>query len=438
MRIRGIGIHRTEITLRSGRSPVEPRRPAKLGFEAAGEIEAIGAGVKGFAIGDRVALVPAYPASRYGLYGESSLAPARSLIEIPDAVNFEQAAATWAAYGTAWAGLVAFGRLAAGQTVLLPAASRSVGLAAIRFANRLGARPIALTRTSVKAYELRAHEAAAIVATEEQDVVSEIKRLTDGKGAGLVFDPVGGPTFAKLVEATASGGLLILYGALSRDQTAVPPFHIFVRNLTIRGVALPVWASDEAQFGALKRFVTEGLADGSLSPVIARIFPFDDIVEAHRFMEAGNHVGNIVVTVCPPQMEINMPKTTPEQNKALVLEAFDTSFNKRDNEAAARFWSDTYILHSAHIEPGRDGLFNLVSNTPGALRYEHQLIVAEGDYVIVHGRFSGTGGPASWVAADIFRIENGRLAERWDVLQDEATKAESKSALPMFGNRFTA
>src|SRR5258706_2316186 len=137
-------------------------------------------------------------------------------------------------------------------------------------------------------------------------------------------------------------------------------------------------------------------------------------------------------------MESNMTKTTPEQNKALVLEAFNTLFNKRDYEAATRFWSDTYIQHSAHIEPGRDGLFNLIRNTPGTLRYDHQLIVAEGDYVIVHGRFSGTGRPVACVAADIVRIENGRLAEHWDVLQDEATKAESKSGLPMFGDRFTA
>ena len=103
-----------------------------------------------------------------------------------------------------------------------------------------------------------------------------------------------------------------------------------------------------------------------------------------------------------------MPKTTPEQNKVLVLEAFDTLFNKRDYDVAARFWSDTYIQHSAHIEPGRD----LIRSAPGTLRYEHQLIVAEGDYVIVHGRFSGTGRPVSWVAADIVRIENGRLAEQ--------------------------
>jgi predicted SnoaL-like aldol condensation-catalyzing enzyme len=131
-------------------------------------------------------------------------------------------------------------------------------------------------------------------------------------------------------------------------------------------------------------------------------------------------------------------KTTPEQNKALILEAFDTLFNKRGYEAAERYWSPNYIQHSAHIEPGRAGLFNLIRSAPGTLRYEHQLILAEGDYVIVHGRFSGHGRPVAWIAADVVRIEDGRLAEHWDVLQDEATKTESKSGLPMFGDRFPA
>ncbi len=132
-----------------------------------------------------------------------------------------------------------------------------------------------------------------------------------------------------------------------------------------------------------------------------------------------------------------MTQTVQETNKALVLEAFDTLFNKRDYAAAEKYWSPNYIQHSAHIEPGRDGLFNLIRNTPDTLRYEHQLIVAEGDYVIVHGRFTGYGRPVAWIAADIVRIENGRLAEHWDVLQDEATKAQSKSGLPMFGEEFS-
>ena len=131
-----------------------------------------------------------------------------------------------------------------------------------------------------------------------------------------------------------------------------------------------------------------------------------------------------------------MPKTTPEQNKALVLEAFDTLFNKRNYAAAERFWSPDYIQHSAHIAPGREGLFALVRSSPEMLRYENQLILAEGDYVIAHGRFTGNGRPVAWVAADVVRFDDGLLKEHWDVLQDEATKAESVSGLPMFGDRF--
>jgi len=129
-------------------------------------------------------------------------------------------------------------------------------------------------------------------------------------------------------------------------------------------------------------------------------------------------------------------KTTAEANKALVLEAFDTLFNKRDYAAAERFWSPDYIQHSAHIEPGREGLFNLIKSTPPTLRYEAGTVVAEGDYVILHGRFANFGLPVNWIAADIVRIEDGLLAEHWDVIQDEATQQESKSGNPMFGTTF--
>lgn len=129
-----------------------------------------------------------------------------------------------------------------------------------------------------------------------------------------------------------------------------------------------------------------------------------------------------------------MPKTMPEQNNALVLEAFDTLFNTLDYRAAERFWSPKYIQHSAHKAPGRDGLFALIRSAPQTLRYENQLIVAEGDYLMSHGRFSGIGRSAAWV---VVRFEDGLLTEHWDVLQDEATQAESVSGLPMFGDRFT-
>ena len=131
-----------------------------------------------------------------------------------------------------------------------------------------------------------------------------------------------------------------------------------------------------------------------------------------------------------------MTQTIEERNKALVLEAFDTLFNKRDYVAAERYWSPQYIQHSAHIAPGRAGLFSLIRSVPPSLKYEHGTIVAEGDRVMVHGRFSGLGTPAPWIVVDILRIENGVLAEHWDVIQDEATEEQSKSKAPMFGDSF--
>ncbi len=131
-----------------------------------------------------------------------------------------------------------------------------------------------------------------------------------------------------------------------------------------------------------------------------------------------------------------MDRTKEEKNKALVLEAFDILFNKRDYPAAERFWSPDYIQHSAHIAPGRKGLFDLIKSLSPTLRYEPGTIVADGDFVIVHGRFSNFGLPVNWIAADILRIENGILLEHWDVIQDEVTREQSKSGQPMFGSRF--
>jgi predicted SnoaL-like aldol condensation-catalyzing enzyme len=133
-----------------------------------------------------------------------------------------------------------------------------------------------------------------------------------------------------------------------------------------------------------------------------------------------------------------MNQSTEEKNKTLVLNAFETLFNKRDYAVAERYWSPEYIQHSAHIPPGREGLFGLVKNAPGTLRYENQLILANGDFVVLHGRYSGLGPDIpNWIVVDIVRIENGVLAEHWDVIQDEATRKSSKSGLPMFGDKFS-
>ena len=134
--------------------------------------------------------------------------------------------------------------------------------------------------------------------------------------------------------------------------------------------------------------------------------------------------------------EIKMAKTTPDQNRTIVFKAFDTLFNQRDYATAERFWSPNYIQHSAHIAPGREGLFDLIKSIPPTLQYEPGTIVAEGDFVIVHGRFSGFGAPVNWIAADIVRIQDGVLVEHWDVIQDEATEEQSISKRPMFGKTF--
>jgi predicted SnoaL-like aldol condensation-catalyzing enzyme len=136
------------------------------------------------------------------------------------------------------------------------------------------------------------------------------------------------------------------------------------------------------------------------------------------------------------QRGTKMDQTIESKNKALVLEAFNTLFNKRDYAAAEKFWSPRYIQHSAHIPPGRDGLFSLVKSIPPTLRYESGTVVAEGDFVILHGRFSGLGLPVNWIVADVVRIKDGILVEHWDVIQDEATRESSKSGLPMFGDKF--
>ncbi|WP_235568146.1 nuclear transport factor 2 family protein [Mycobacterium sp. Root135] len=138
----------------------------------------------------------------------------------------------------------------------------------------------------------------------------------------------------------------------------------------------------------------------------------------------------------PPTRKGEPHITDSQANKALVISAFDTLFNQRDYVAAEAFWSPEYVQHSAHIGPGRDGLFDLIKSAPSTLRYEHQLVVADGNFVVLHGRFSGRGDLPSWIAADVVRLDGGLLVEHWDVLQDEATQAQSLSGSPMFGGTF--
>ncbi|WP_241575431.1 zinc-dependent alcohol dehydrogenase family protein [Rosenbergiella nectarea] len=299
LRIRAIGINRAEILFRAGQYVGDPDFPSQLGYEAAGEIEAVGPDVADWFVGDRVSVIPAFAIDAYGLYGEVSLAPARALVAVPDNMDWTHAAAVWMQYGTAWGGLIQKANLRAGETVLIPAASGSVGLAAIQIAKMVGAKPVALTRRADKSSALLAAGAAAVIVTEEQDLVTEVMKLTDGKGADVAFDPVGGPAFTPLLEAIAIGGRVVIYGSLSPEATTLPLVNMMLRDITLRAYAFAFEMHQNDKIQAMKNFVLPGLISGELSPVIARTFDFNDLPDAHHYLEQNAHIGKVVVTVDP-------------------------------------------------------------------------------------------------------------------------------------------
>src|SRR3954471_10961781 len=235
IRIHALGLNRAEAMFRRGQYLEEPRLPARLGYEAAGTVAAVGPDVQGFKVGDAVSTIPSFSLNQYGLYGDLANAPAHAVTHHPTSLSWEEAAAVWMQYLTAYGALIDIGKLTKGDTVLIPAASSSVGLAAIQIANRVGAVPVALTRGRSKRQALRDAGAAHVITTDEQDLVKEILGITGGKGARVVFDPVGGPTFAKLVQATAQLGILFLYGALSPEPTPLHALDVMGKWATIRG-----------------------------------------------------------------------------------------------------------------------------------------------------------------------------------------------------------
>ncbi len=297
IRIQALGLNRAESMFRRGEYLEEPKLPARLGYEAAGTVAAIGPGVQGFKIGDAVSTIPSFSLNAYGLYGELANAPAHAVTHHPASLSWVEAAAVWMQYLTAYGALIDLGGLKSGETVLIPAASSSVGLAAIQIANKVGAVPVALTRGQSKRQALLDAGAAHVIVTDEQDLVEEVLRITSGKGARVVFDPVGGPTLTKLTQAMAKLGTLFLYGALSTEPTPLPLFGVLGKRLTIRGYVLMEITGDPKRLERGKQFVNEGLAEGSLKPIIAKTFPLEEIVEAHRYLESNQQFGKIVVTV---------------------------------------------------------------------------------------------------------------------------------------------
>jgi NADPH:quinone reductase-like Zn-dependent oxidoreductase len=297
IRIRALGINRAEAMFRSGVYLEEPQLPARLGYEAAGTVEAVGEGVEDYKPGDAVNVIPGFSMNTYGVYGDAANVPASALVPHPTSLSWTEAAAVWMMFTTAYGALIDIAALQSGDKVVIPAASSSVGLAAIQITNRAGAVPVALTRNSSKHAALKAAGAAHVIVTSEQDLVDEVQRITEGKGARVVFDPVGGPMVEKLAAAMSERGVLFQYGALSPEPTPLPLMSVLGKSLTIRGYLVFEITTDPQRLELAKAFINDGIEFGNLKPAVAKTFALEEIVEAHRFMESNQQIGKIVVTV---------------------------------------------------------------------------------------------------------------------------------------------
>lgn len=297
IRVKAIGLNRAESMWRRGQYIESAHLPARLGYEAAGTVDKLGADVTGFVIGEPVDVIPSFSMNQYATYGDLIVVPANAVVEQPASLSFVEGASIWMMFLTAYGALIEDAKVTQGDFVIIPAASSSVGLAAIQLANYAGATPIALTRTSEKRKQLLEAGAKHVIATKEVDLVQEIKRITDGKGARVAFDPVGGPDFPKLISVLAFQGIAYIYGALSDQITPLPILDMIGKILTIKGHNIWLTTGDPARLKQAVNYIRSGFDEGKLKPVIDRVFPFDQIVEAHRYLETNNQFGKIVVTL---------------------------------------------------------------------------------------------------------------------------------------------
>ncbi|MCA0027642.1 MULTISPECIES: zinc-dependent alcohol dehydrogenase family protein [unclassified Mesorhizobium] len=297
IRVKALGLNRAEALLRAGTYIETPTLPSGLGLEAAGLIEAVGEAVTGLAPGDAVSVIPPQSMIRWPAYGELVTYPAGLVVKNPISLDWRTAAAMWMPYLTAYGALIDIARLRNEDFVVITAASSSVGLAAIQIANSVGATAIAVTRTSTKKQALLDAGAAEVVVLAEEDLEARLRRIAGPRGVRIVLDAIGGPIFEPLAAAMSRGGILIEYGGLSSEPTPFPLPAVLGKTLTLRGYLVHEITGDPAKLEAAKAFILEGLEAGTLKPIIDRTFPFEHIVEAHRYLESNEQFGKIVVTV---------------------------------------------------------------------------------------------------------------------------------------------
>jgi NADPH:quinone reductase-like Zn-dependent oxidoreductase len=297
LRVQATGLNRAELLYMAGRYFEQPKLPSRIGYEAAGVVEAVGPGVDKSLVGKKVATVPGYSMNQFGVLGEEAVVPASVLGDYPGKLSPAEGAAVWMQYLTAWGALVHYGKVTVGDFVLLPAASSSVGLAAIQIVKDAGATAIAATRTSKKRKELLELGADYVIATEEEDLPARVKEITGGKGARLIFDPVAGPFVEKLAEAAAPGGIIYEYGGLSMQPTPFPTRAAMTKGISLRGYSLMEFRARPEVVDGAKKYVYERLTDGRFKLKIAKTFPLAQAVEAYEYLESNAQVGKVVITV---------------------------------------------------------------------------------------------------------------------------------------------
>ena len=297
IRVEAIGLNRAEVMFRQGQYLEDPTLPSRLGYEAAGAIDAIGKNVSGFSVGDRVSTIPSFSMGEHGVYGETAVVPAYAVAKYPDNLTAVQGAAIWMQYITAYGALIYYGELQANQTILITAASSSVGLAAIQIAKAEGARVIAATRGNSKRPFLLDAGADYVVVTDDQDLEESVMAITSDNGVDLVFDPIAGPILDSLASVAAYGATIIEYGALSSSPATYPLFTALAKGLVIRGYTLFEIVRKPEILATAKQYVFDGLESGKFLPFVDRTFNLDQIATAHEYMESNRQIGKIVVTV---------------------------------------------------------------------------------------------------------------------------------------------
>ena len=297
LKVEAISLNRAELMFRQGQYLEDPLFPSKLGYEAAGIVDAVGPGNGDVHIGDRVSTIPAFSMGEYGVYGESAIVPAHAVAPYPNNLTAIEGASIWMQYLSAYGALIDIARLEKADTVVITAASSTVGLAAIQITKAVGALAIATTRGAGKKQFLLDAGADEVVVTDEEDLFAKVMARTCGKGADLIFDPVGGPLLETLADAAAPGATIFEYGALSAAPTIFPLFTALKKGLVIRGYTLFEIVNDAARLARGKQFIYDGLESGALHPLIDRTFTLDAIADAHRYMESNEQTGKIVVTV---------------------------------------------------------------------------------------------------------------------------------------------